>query len=195
MGPELIRSSMYDKMRDAQKEDVEKLLQEAPSGRPKAERLTRTEAAKQAAALAAGAPAADAGAQPAAATGSGASAVQEEDQEPDSYEFAEPKDIIPELKKDFWEGLEAAKWSERKAALTQLRELAKYPHLANGDYGDVNRELKKIITKDSHQQVWCISTTVAVEHFPHCCVRSQNNPAIHHHSVHDKMSFPCQHSI
>lgn len=32
----------------------------------------------------------------------------------DSYEFAEPKDIIPELKKDFWDGLASAKWSERK---------------------------------------------------------------------------------
>lgn len=32
----------------------------------------------------------------------------------DSYEFAEPKDIIPELKKEFWDGLASAKWSERK---------------------------------------------------------------------------------
>lgn len=32
----------------------------------------------------------------------------------DSYKFAEPKDIIPELKKDFWDGLASAKWSERK---------------------------------------------------------------------------------
>lgn len=32
----------------------------------------------------------------------------------DSYEFADPKDIIPELKKEFWDGLASAKWSERK---------------------------------------------------------------------------------
>lgn len=40
-----------------------------------------------------------------------------------------------------------------QAALTQLKELAAYPHLANGDYADVNREIKKIITKDSNNQV------------------------------------------
>jgi hypothetical protein len=40
-----------------------------------------------------------------------------------------------------------------QGALTQLKELAAYPHLANGDYGDVNREIKKIITKDSNIQV------------------------------------------
>lgn len=32
MGPELIRASLYEKMRDAMKEDVEKLLAEAPAG-------------------------------------------------------------------------------------------------------------------------------------------------------------------
>jgi hypothetical protein len=40
-----------------------------------------------------------------------------------------------------------------QAALTTLRELAAYPHLANGDYADVNREIKKIINKDSNIQV------------------------------------------
>jgi hypothetical protein len=50
----------------------------------------------------------------------------------DPYEFAEPKDILKELKKDFWEGLESKKWSERKASLTQLKEAASYPKLASG---------------------------------------------------------------
>ena len=40
-----------------------------------------------------------------------------------------------------------------QAALTILKELAAYPHLANGDYADVNREIKKIINKDSNIQV------------------------------------------
>lgn len=33
---------------------------------------------------------------------------------------------------EFWEGLAAAKWSDRKAALTQLKELASYPRLVRG---------------------------------------------------------------
>jgi hypothetical protein len=40
--------------------------------------------------------------------------------QPDSYEFADPKDIIPELKKDFWDGLASAKWSERKVCACWL---------------------------------------------------------------------------
>lgn len=63
MGPELIRANLYDKLRDAQKDDVEKLLQEAPAGRPKPERLTRKEAEKAAAAaVVATGPAAEGGA-------------------------------------------------------------------------------------------------------------------------------------
>jgi cytoskeleton-associated protein 5 len=64
-----------------------------------------------------------------------------------------PKDILPELKKEFWEGLESKKWSERKGALTALKELASYPKVQPGDFGDVNREIKKIIAKDSNVQV------------------------------------------
>jgi hypothetical protein len=49
MGPELIRSCLYDKLRDAQKEELDRLMADAPAGRPQPERLTRKEAAKQAA--------------------------------------------------------------------------------------------------------------------------------------------------
>ncbi|WIA40847.1 hypothetical protein OEZ86_004518 [Tetradesmus obliquus] len=155
MGPELIRGALFEKMRDAQKADVEALLAELPAGRPKPERLTRKEAAKAAAAAAAAVPSSAAGEGGEAAAGAAASAaaVEEEPEQIDSYEFAEPRDIIPELKKDFWDGIVSAKWSERKAACTTLKELAAYPRLAPGDYGDVNRELKKIIGKDSNIQV------------------------------------------
>jgi hypothetical protein len=52
----------------------------------------------------------------------------------DPYDITEAKDILPQLKKDFWEGLESKKWSDRKAQLTLLKELASYPHLASGRY-------------------------------------------------------------
>jgi hypothetical protein len=73
--------------------------------------------------------------------------------QPDSYEFAEPLDILPQLPKDFEAALAQPKWSDRKAALTALKDLAAYPRLAPGDFADVNRELKKIINKDSNIQV------------------------------------------
>lgn len=80
MGPELIRAALFEKMRDAQKADVESLLAEAPTGRPKPERLTRKEAAKAAATAAAGTPgsAAEEGGEAAAAGGAAAAAVEEE---------------------------------------------------------------------------------------------------------------------
>ena len=67
----------------------------------------------------------------------------------DSYEFAEPADILSSLGKEFWEGLGAKKWTERRDALAKLKSLASQPRLAPGDYGDVLRELRKIIQKDS----------------------------------------------
>ena len=57
----------------------------------------------------------------------------------DPYDFTEPRQILPDLKPEFWEGLESKKWSDRKASLTKLRELATYPRLGSADYGDVNR--------------------------------------------------------
>jgi hypothetical protein len=101
----------------------------------------------------------------------------------DSYEFAEPRNIIPELKKDFWEGIESAKWSERKAACTTLKELASYPRLASGDYGDVNRELKKIISKDSNIQVWFNDIWMHAE-LLQCQVRVQHMALATQHKVH-----------
>lgn len=58
----------------------------------------------------------------------------------DAYEFAEPASVLSELGKDFWEGLAAKKWSDRRDALAKLRSLASAPKLASGDYGDVNRQ-------------------------------------------------------
>lgn len=42
----------------------------------------------------------------------------------DPYDFADPKDILKDLKKDFWEGLESKKWSDRKGSLAALKDLA-----------------------------------------------------------------------
>ncbi len=50
----------------------------------------------------------------------------------DPYDISDPKDILPGLKKEFWEGLESKKWSDRKQQLGALRELLQYPRLAVG---------------------------------------------------------------
>ena len=66
-----------------------------------------------------------------------------------AYEYAEPAEILSSLNKEFWAGLAAKKWTERKESLLKLKALASQPRLQPGDYGDVLRELKKIIQKDS----------------------------------------------
>ena len=43
----MVRASLFDKMRDAIKDDIEKLLANAPEGRPQAQRFTRKEQIRQ----------------------------------------------------------------------------------------------------------------------------------------------------
>lgn len=68
----------------------------------------------------------------------------------DPYELLAPVDILSKLSKDFYEKIEAKKWQERKEALEALETLVKNPKLENGDYGDVIKILKKIISKDTN---------------------------------------------
>ncbi|XP_032674241.1 protein mini spindles isoform X2 [Odontomachus brunneus] len=71
----------------------------------------------------------------------------------DPYDLLSPVDILSKLPKDFYEKIEAKKWLERKEALEALETLVKNPKLENGDYGDVVRALKKIISKDTNVPV------------------------------------------
>lgn len=68
----------------------------------------------------------------------------------DTYDLLAPVDILSKLPKDFYEKVEAKKWQERKEALEALETLVKNPKLENGDYGDIVRALKKIISKDTN---------------------------------------------
>lgn len=68
----------------------------------------------------------------------------------DPYDLLSPVDILSKLPKDFYEKIEAKKWQERKEALEALENLIKNPKLENGDYSDVVKALKKIISKDTN---------------------------------------------
>lgn len=68
----------------------------------------------------------------------------------DPYDLMEPVDILSKLPKDFYEKVEDKKWQERKMAVESLEKLLSAPKLENGDYGDMVRALKKIISKDSN---------------------------------------------
>ena len=77
----------------------------------------------------------------------------------DPYDFAEPVEVAKQLDKAFWEGLGAAKWTERRDALQRLKGVTGAPRLAQGDFGDLLRELKKVCLKDSN--VVCVAETIA----------------------------------
>ncbi|PIN16310.1 Microtubule-associated protein [Handroanthus impetiginosus] len=68
-------------------------------------------------------------------------------QEIDEYELVDPVDILTPLDKSgFWDGVKAAKWSERKEAVAELTKLASTKRIAPGDFTEVCRTLKKLIT-------------------------------------------------
>uniref|UniRef100_A0A2S2Q544 Cytoskeleton-associated protein 5 n=1 Tax=Sipha flava TaxID=143950 RepID=A0A2S2Q544_9HEMI len=73
------------------------------------------------------------------------------DEVDDPEEHIDPVNILVQLNKDFYEKLEAKKWQERKEAIDMLEGiLSKAPKLESGEYGDLVKALKKIITKDSN---------------------------------------------
>lgn len=87
---------------------------------------------------------------------SAAAVVVEEEVDP--YEFLTPKDVMSLLTSAFWEGLEAAKWSERKEKLDELYGLLTCPKLAEGEYGELTKALRKIVEKDLN--VMCVARSV-----------------------------------
>lgn len=81
-----------------------------------------------------------------------------EDEEVDPLDLIDPVDILSKLPKDFYDKLEAKKWQERKESMDALEELLKNPKLESGDYGDLVRALKKVITKDSNVVLVALAT-------------------------------------
>ena len=64
----------------------------------------------------------------------------------------EPVDILAKLPGDFYTLLEAKKWQERKEALEKLQQLleANPKLVTNLDYGELVKQLKRIIGKDTN---------------------------------------------
>lgn len=65
-------------------------------------------------------------------------------------DLIDPVDILSKLPKDFFEKLEEKKWQTRKEAMDALENLVQAPKLQSGDYGELVRALKKVITKDTN---------------------------------------------
>ncbi|KAJ4847033.1 Protein MICROTUBULE ORGANIZATION 1 [Turnera subulata] len=137
IGKDPVKSILFEKMRDTMKKELEAELVNV-SGTAKPSRKIRSEQDKEP--------------EPETVSEVVGPSHSEEDaaevpQEIDEYELVDPVDILTPLEKTgFWDGVKAAKWSERKEAISELTKLASTKRIAPGDFSEVCRTLKKVIT-------------------------------------------------
>ncbi|XP_038695975.1 protein MOR1-like [Tripterygium wilfordii] len=137
IGKDPVKSILFEKMRDTMKKELEAELVNV-TGTAKPSRKIRSEQDKEP--------------EPEAVSevmgpGHSEESVDDVPQEIDEYELVDPVDILAPLEKSgFWEGVKATKWSERKEAVAELTKLASTKRIAPGDFTEVCRTLKKLIT-------------------------------------------------
>ncbi|PWA59320.1 ARM repeat superfamily protein [Artemisia annua] len=137
IGRDPVKSILFEKMRDTMKKELEAELASV-TGSAKPTRKIRSEQDKE--------PEQEVEAE-AAGSGPSEEAAAETPQEIDEYELVDPVDILTPLEKSgFWNGVKATKWSERKEAVAELTKLASTKRIAPGDFSEICRTLKKLIT-------------------------------------------------
>uniref|UniRef100_A0A1J3JK11 Protein MOR1 n=1 Tax=Noccaea caerulescens TaxID=107243 RepID=A0A1J3JK11_NOCCA len=137
IGKDPVKSILFEKMRDTMKKELEAELANV-SGGAKPKRKIRSEQDKE--------PEAEVSSD---VVGDGPSEepVADAPQEIDEYDLMDPVDILTPLEKSgFWDGVKATKWSERKEAVAELTKLASTKKIAAGDFSEICRTLKKLIT-------------------------------------------------
>ncbi|CAL0321285.1 unnamed protein product [Lupinus luteus] len=137
IGKDHVKVILFEKMRDTMKKELEAELVNV-TGTAKPSRKIRSEQDKE--------PEQEAVSEvmgPGPSEESGNDAPTEIDQ----YDLVDPVDILTPLEKSgFWEGVKATKWSERKEAVAELTKLASTIRISPGDFSEVCRTLKKLIT-------------------------------------------------
>ncbi|KAL5994650.1 Protein MICROTUBULE ORGANIZATION 1 [Asimina triloba] len=137
IGKDPVKSILFEKMRDTMKKELEaELVNVTGTARPT--RKIRSEQDKE--------PEQESVSE---AIGPGPSDESASDvpQEIDEYELVDPVEILTPLEKSgFWDGVKATKWSERRDAVAELTKLASTKRIAPGDFSEICRALKKLIT-------------------------------------------------
>ncbi|GAU31280.1 hypothetical protein TSUD_39600 [Trifolium subterraneum] len=137
IGKDNVKSILFEKMRDTMKKELEAEVVNV-TGTAKPSRKIRSEQDKE--------PEQETISEvvgPGPAEESGSNAPQEIDE----YELVDPVDILTPLEKSgFWDGVKATKWLERKEAVGELTKLASTKRISPGDFSEVCRTLKKLIT-------------------------------------------------
>nr|VDD06188.1 unnamed protein product [Brassica oleracea] len=137
IGKDPVKSILFEKMRDTMKKELEAELANV-SGGAKPSRKIRSEQDKE--------PEAEASSD-VVGNGPTEEPVADAPQEIDEYDLMDPVDILTPLEKSgFWEGVKKTKWLERKEAVAELTKLASTKKIAPGDFSEICRTLKKLIT-------------------------------------------------
>ncbi|CAH1448437.1 unnamed protein product [Lactuca virosa] len=137
IGRDPVKSILFEKMRDTMKKELEAELANV-TGTARPTRKIRSEQDKE--------PEQEVAAE-AAGSGPSEESAAEIPQEIDEYELVDPVDVLTPLEKSgFWNGVKATKWSERKDAVAELTKLASTRRIAPGDFTEICRTLKKLIT-------------------------------------------------
>lgn len=73
----------------------------------------------------------------------GASAAAAEEIDP--YTMVEAVNVVGKITPDMYEALQSKKWKDKKEALEAINKLADNPRLASGDYGELTKNLKRLL--------------------------------------------------
>ncbi|XP_062224549.1 protein MOR1-like [Phragmites australis] len=137
IGKEPVKAILFEKMRDTMKKELEAELANV-SGMAKPTRKIRSEQEKELEE--------EAVPETTVASTSEEAAV-DAPMEIDEYDLVDPVDVLTPLEKSgFWDGVKASKWSERRDAVAELTKLASTKKIAPGDFHEVSRTLKKLVT-------------------------------------------------
>ncbi|KAJ4976564.1 hypothetical protein NE237_001670 [Protea cynaroides] len=137
IGKDPVKSILFEKMRDTMKKELEAEIINVTGG-AKPTRKIRSEQDKE--------PEQESASE-VVVSGPSEESLADVHQEVDEYELVDPVDILTPLEKSgFWDGVKAAKWAERKEAVAELTKLASTKRIAPGDFTEVCRTLKKLIT-------------------------------------------------
>ncbi|PKA51818.1 Protein MOR1 [Apostasia shenzhenica] len=137
IGKDPVKSILFEKMRDTMRKELETELANVV-GVTKPTRKIRSEQDKE--------PEQETSIE-VTATGAFDELEANVPQEIDEYELVDPVDILTPLEKSgFWDGVKATKWSERRDAVAELTKLSSIKKIAPGDFVEVCRTLKKLVT-------------------------------------------------
>lgn len=118
-------------LRQAQVTELQKAFADIVKGQAAPEKYLRCQVEQMQALAAAG------------GAGAGAAPVEEEI---DAYSVAEAFPLMSKITSDQYELLQSKKWKDKKETLEAINKLADTPRLASGDYGELTKVLKKLLT-------------------------------------------------